>query len=176
MNVINDKTNPSLLFYQTQRLSALLHEIQNCCQEKRQSESKVFRMPYAELNCLKIFREARYLTVKDIARKLEVAKSRVTKIINGLIARKIIQRTDDPQDGRVRLLSLTPAGQKKCKQIEEFQNNLHTQILLEIPVDERESLISNMEKLRVAMKAVKNKLEANPHQENGPLNPDESTL
>ncbi|NIN01809.1 MAG: MarR family transcriptional regulator, partial [candidate division Zixibacteria bacterium] len=93
--------------------------------------------PAAELKCLMLFEGERYLTVKGIAQKLEVAKSRVTKIVNGLIGKGLVAQIDDPEDGRIRLISLTSAGQKKSDEIDAFQKEIHRKILLQMDGDER---------------------------------------
>ena len=55
-----------------------------------------------------------------MAQKLEVAKSRVTKIMEGLIHKKLVQCIDDPEDARVKLIRLTPAGQNKFNEIDQL--------------------------------------------------------
>ena len=67
----------------------------------------------------------RYLTVKTISQKLDVAKSRVTKIIEGLMRRKLVERIEDPRDGRVKLITLTSEGHKKSKEIKCDSNTLY---------------------------------------------------
>ena len=78
-----------------------------------QYQCERFQLPDAELRCLAIFGKERYLTAKGIALKMNVVKSRVSKIIDGLIKKKLIQSIKDPEDCRVSLLSLTPNGRKK---------------------------------------------------------------
>ena len=102
-----------LLGYQTQRLQDLIEEILHCCKERTSHLSKKFDIPEAELRCLMLFGEERYLTAKGISQKLDVAKSRVTKIINGLIHKNLVESTDDPKDARVKLIGLTQEGQRK---------------------------------------------------------------
>jgi DNA-binding MarR family transcriptional regulator len=89
---------------------------------------------------------------------MEVAKSRVTKIMDGLSKKGLIQSTEDPNDGRVKLLSLTPAGQKKLKEIGTFIREIHQKILYQIELDQRKALLSSLELLRSSMEAVKAEL------------------
>lgn len=98
------------------------------------------------------------MTVKGISQKLDVAKSRVTKIISGLQSKGFIDYTDDPRDGRVKLLSLTPRGDKKCEEMGEYIWNTHEKLLLELDPEERRSVISSLESLRVGMESVKKEL------------------
>jgi DNA-binding MarR family transcriptional regulator len=139
-------------------LEALMHEILQCCQERMLLESRKFGLPQAELKCLMLFDMERYLTVKGIAQKMEVAKSRVTKIMDGLTKKRLIQSTEDPNDGRVKLLSLTPAGQEKLKEIGTFTKEIHQKILHQIDSEQRRNILSSLELLRSSMEAVKAQL------------------
>lgn len=121
-------------------------------------ESRKFALPQAELKCLMLFGTERYLTVKGIAQKLEVAKSRVTKIADGLAKKGLIQSTEDPNDGRVKLLSLTPTGQKKLKEIDAFLTEIHQKILDQLESEQRKAVLSSLELLRSSMEAVKAEL------------------
>ena len=150
--------NEDLLTYQAHRLQELIAEIVKCCEDRKVYESGKFELPYAELKCLLLFDGQRYLTVKDIAQKLEVAKSRVTKLVNGLKEKRLVAEIDDPMDARVKLISLTPEGYIRFSEIAEFQRELYRTLLLQVDTDERQHVLSNLELLRSAMEAVKEDL------------------
>lgn len=158
MNKIEAGASDGLLHYQAQRLRDLIREILQCCQDRMLYETQRFSLPQAELKCLMLFEKERYLTVKGIAQKMEVAKSRVTKIIDGLLKKKLVQRIDDPRDGRIRLISLTPKGQKKSREIENFLRNIHQKILVQMEPKEKKTMLSSLELLRLSMEAVKAQL------------------
>jgi len=155
MNDNNTKINEELLTYQTLRLKNLIKEIVKCCEDRKLYESQKFGLPYAELNCLMQFNGERYLTVKGISLKLDVAKSRVTKIINGLMEKGMVEQINDPKDARVKLISLTPAGQTKSEEIDAFLKGIHQELLLQMGDDERKNTLSYLELLRSAMESVK---------------------
>ena len=150
--------NEDLLTYQAHRLQELIAEMLKCCEDRKVYESGKFALPYAELKCLLLFDGQRYLTVTDIAQKLEVAKSRVTKIINGLKEKQLVSEIDDPKDARIKLISLTPAGHIRSDEIAAFQRGLYRTILLQVDADERNHVLSKLELLRSAMEAVKEDL------------------
>jgi DNA-binding MarR family transcriptional regulator len=155
MNEIYVKTDEELVGYQVSRLQDLINEIVHCCEDKRLYESQRFELPYAELRCLMLFEGERYLTVKGIARKLEVAKSRVTKLINGLVEKGLVETIEDPRDARVKLIKLTPPGQGKSEEIAAFRGGIHSRILMHIGPDKRLNTLSHLELLRSAMEAAK---------------------
>jgi DNA-binding MarR family transcriptional regulator len=150
--------NDELLRYQSGRFQSLMEEIVECCEMRTSYLSRKFQLPKAELKCLMLFMGERYLTVKGISQKLDVAKSRVTKIVSGLLQKKLLTRVDDPADARVKLISLTPMGQRKAEEISALISELHINMLLELRADERRSALSAMEQLRGSMEAVKQRL------------------
>jgi len=158
MNEKTPKINQGLLKYQAFRLQELISEMLECCEDKKLYESNRFNLPYAELKCLMLFDGERYLTVKGIAQKLEVAKSRVTKIVDGLIEKGLVDRMDDPKDARIKLINLTSEGRHKSEEIASFQREIHRKILLQMDTEERKSMLSYLEVLRSAMEAVKEQL------------------
>jgi DNA-binding MarR family transcriptional regulator len=143
---------------QATRLKDLIEEISYCCQERLSFLSEKFNLTPAQLRTLLLFKNERYLTVTAIAQRLEVAKSRVTIILNGLLKKKIVQRIDDPEDARVKLISLTLPGQKMTKEIDRFMTDMHHQLVLTLNPEERKAVLSSLELLRASMKAVKERL------------------
>ena len=158
MNYITARPSEELLHYQTRRVKDLIEGILQCCQMQTSFLARKFLIPQAEIRCLLLFRGERYLTVKGISQKLDVAKSRVTKIIGGLQNKGFIDCSDDPRDGRVKLLSLTPRGDKKCEEMGEYIWNTHEKLLLELDPEVRRTVISSLEVLRVGMESVKRDL------------------
>ncbi len=116
MNYFRDNSK-GVSEYQLDKFQELITKLFQCCQERMQYQCERFQLPDAELRCLGLFGEERYLTAKSIAHKMNVVKSRVSKIIDGLMKKKLIQRISDPEDSRVKLLSLTSEGQKKISEI-----------------------------------------------------------
>lgn len=160
VNTMNNNYGHSktLSRYQANRLQELISEIVDCCQEKTVFQAKKFNLTQAELKCLLLFKEERYLTVKGLAQKLEVAKSRVTKIIDGLVQKKIVQRVDDPEDARVTLIGLTPEGQRQMEAAAHFLEDIHHQLLQELKETDRKTVLTSLETLRSSMEVIKSKM------------------
>lgn len=155
MNNLSAATDIRLIEYQANKLQELIGEVHSCCKDRFAREARVFKLPQAELKCLMLFEGHKYLTGMEIAGLLEVAKSRATVIIDNLETRGLVQRSADPNDARVKLISLTPAGQRKVREIEEFMFDLHQQLLGQIDPDQRAGVIAALETLRSSMEAVK---------------------
>jgi DNA-binding MarR family transcriptional regulator len=90
---------------------------------------------------------------------MNLVKSRVSRIIVGLLRKKLIQRFKDPEDSRVSLLSLTPAGQKKLDEINSFMEDIHSRVLQQMVPEQRKAVLTNLEILKASMESVKEMME-----------------
>jgi DNA-binding MarR family transcriptional regulator len=120
-----------------------------------QYQSERFNLPDAELRCLMLFDGERYLTAKSIANRMNVVKSRVTKIIDGLAKKKLVQRIKDPEDSRITLLRLTAKGRSKLGEINDFNDFVHHDVLRQLAPEQRMTMLTNLEMLKASMEAVK---------------------
>jgi DNA-binding MarR family transcriptional regulator len=145
--------------YQLEQFQRLVNRLYQCCQERMQYQSDRFDLPDAELRCLLLFGEERYLTPTGIAQKMNVVKSRISKIIDGLMKKGLVQRIKDPEDSRIHLLSLTSDGQRKINHIREFVDDVHHQVLLRIPPEQRKILLIDLDLLKSSMEAVKDMMD-----------------
>lgn len=143
---------------QVRQFRNLVQRMFHCCQERMQRQCEKFEIPDAEIRCLLLFGEDRYLTAKGISNKLNVVKSRVTKIVDGLIQKELIQKVQDPEDSRVVLLSLTSKGQAMLNEVNDFMLDQHAQVLAQISSDQRGVFLNNLEMLRLCMEAVNERL------------------
>ena len=155
MNDFRTDIHTDVSEFQLEQFQELITKLFQCCQERMQYQCERFQLPDAELRCLGLFGEERYLTAKGIALKMNVVKSRVSKIIDGLIKKKLIQRIKDPEDSRISLLSLTPHGYKKLNEINGFLKSLHGQVLSQMAQDQRQAMLTNLDILKASMEAVK---------------------
>jgi DNA-binding MarR family transcriptional regulator len=141
--------------YQLKQFQELIMRLFQCCQERMQYQCERFELPDAEFRCLMLFGAERYLTAKGIAHRMNVVKSRVSKIVDGLIKKKLIQRIKDPEDSRISLLSLSADGQEKINNINKFLQNIHYEVLLQMAPDQRKAVLTNLDILKASMEAVK---------------------
>lgn len=140
---------------QVDKFESLIAKLYQCCSERMQYQSEKFDLPDAHLRCLMLFGEERYLTPKGISQKLNVVKSRVTPIVHGLIKKKLIQRIKDPEDSRIRLLSLTPEGHRKLSEIKLFMRDVHREVLAQMGPEQRKIMLTNLDLLKASMESVK---------------------
>jgi DNA-binding MarR family transcriptional regulator len=163
----NMKTNEQPLSpEQLRQFQATMLKLLQCCQERLRYQSEKFELPDAELRCLMLFEGERYLTAKGIAGKMCVVKSRVTKVIDGLVKKGLIQKVADPEDSRVSLLNLTPKGQKKLDEIKEFNDLIHKEVLVNMEPAQRKVMLMNLDMLKSSMESVKDLMLRSPKSKN----------
>jgi DNA-binding MarR family transcriptional regulator len=158
MNQKDDSVTSNIPIHQAEQFRNLVLRLFQCCQERTQYQCERFGLPDAQIRCLLLFGEERYLTAKGIAYKLNVVKSRVTKIVEGLIRKKLLQKVPDPEDSRIVLLSLTPKGQLKLKEINGYMLDFNSKVLGAIHPDQRSGLLNNLELLRISMEMVNERM------------------
>ncbi len=152
MNFHTADTRASLPDHQIDQFQKLIYELYQCCQARMQRQSERFDLPDAELRCLRLFGQERYLTPKGIAIKMGVVKSRITKLIEGLESKGLVQRLKDPADSRIALLRLTAEGQAKLNQINNHLRAANTEVLARMTPTQREALLRHLDRLRTAMR------------------------
>jgi DNA-binding MarR family transcriptional regulator len=155
MNYMGDNDGQTIPNFQLKQFQDLVAKLYQCCQERMQYQCERFGLPDAEFRCLQLFGNERYLTAKGIAHQLNVVKSRVSKIVDGLIRKKLVQRVKDPEDSRIQLISLTPEGQKRLREINGFSEDLHWQVLNQMAPDQRQAMLTNLDLLKASMESVK---------------------
>jgi len=102
-----------------------------------------------------LFGEEKYFTPKGLSAKMNVVKSRITRIIDGLENKNLVQRTQDPEDSRVSLLSLTLDGKNKLNEIIDFNDYVHREVMRNIPDDQRALFLSTLETLKTSMETAR---------------------
>lgn len=152
---MNKKTrDESVSLDHLDRFRQVIEDLNRKCHERARAQCELFGVNEAELRCLRLFENHRYLTATGIAAALGVAKSRVTKIIEGLVGKGLLQRLPDPGDSRVVLLGLTPLGQEKWATAHGHVQMVNRAILGRLSEGQRVDLLATLAMLKAAMDAV----------------------
>lgn len=146
-----DKVTPTQLRQFQELMSGLLL----CCQERVAYQCERFGLPDAELRCLQLFDGERYLTPGGISRQMSVARSRVTRVLEGLERKNLVRRTPDPGDSRVSLISLTPSGRTKLDEISNFLTAQHSAVLEQFAPEQRQVLVNALGSLKLSMESIR---------------------
>lgn len=141
------------------QFSQMLDKLYQCCTDRHIYLSEKHEIPQAELRCLLLFGTERYLTAKGIAARLNIAKSRVTKLVDGLVAKGLVSKVADPADSRITLLALTASGQKKRQEVVAAMDAMRDSVLEYIDPARRDTVLDSLETLKAAMERMGETLE-----------------
>ncbi|MEL7449747.1 MAG: MarR family transcriptional regulator [Pseudomonadota bacterium] len=91
------------------------------------------------------------LTQGELSERLHVIKSNASALLNKLEARDLVRRDPDPQDSRVRRLSLTPEGQTLVKRSFAVQSRVVRAMVSVMDDEELEQMADVMERVSASL-------------------------
>ncbi|MHC4143027.1 MAG: MarR family winged helix-turn-helix transcriptional regulator [Planctomycetota bacterium] len=91
-------------------------------------------------------------TMGELAGRLFLEVSSMTRIVDHLVANKLAKRSEDPRDRRVCRVQITRQGRALASRIRGELIKEHELMLREIPAESREAVISAMSHLLSAFK------------------------
>ncbi|MGO4841037.1 MarR family winged helix-turn-helix transcriptional regulator, partial [Rhizobiaceae sp. 2RAB30] len=83
----------------------------------------------------------------QLADELGVEGPSLVRIVDLLLAEKLVGRVEDPVDRRAKMLSLTESGRKRVAEIERILGVLRADLLNEISGDELHVTVTVLERL-----------------------------
>jgi len=141
-----------------ERLYTILREIVECCQEGHAIQAQQFGLTTAEARALVAIRFHNCQTTADLAEALFVAKSRVTRILDGMVAKSLIQRSEHADDRRLCSIRLTKKGTETTSGLMAFILELHKDVLSSLPSAERAETLTKLATLNNAMHSTRERL------------------
>ncbi len=134
-----------------ERLANLTFSLLANCQEKEIRLAEVHGLTQAEFRCLRLFGTDENLNNKQIAERMKLSPSRLTRIIDGLVIKEYINREIDPNDRRNMRVTLSRKGKQLVRQLNRAYVDIHNEILEDIDVSQHEPLITAMDHLLTAL-------------------------
>jgi len=120
------------------RFERITHaQLQSCCAD----------VTLAQCLVLMEIDEGERLTVGQLASRLRLDASTLSRTIEGLVRKGMVDRTRDDRDRRVVGIRLTPTGKAACKAIHRQNDSIYRAVFEKIPATKRESVIRNFETL-----------------------------
>ena len=136
---------------QAEKMADVTFRLLDQCQEKQERIAKSLDLTVAEFRLLRALRGEAALSVGDLARRMELSNSRLTRILDGLVDKEVVTREVSRHDRRVIVVELSMRGQKIQKTLTERYLRTHQDILDLLPEGAIDSVIAAMEKLEEAM-------------------------
>ena len=91
------------------------------------------------------------LSLNELAERTHTHQSSVSVVVTRLVARKLVQRAKDPDDGRRLVLRLTARGQQVLKKAPGATQDRLIDALDRLPAAERRGLASSLAKVAALM-------------------------
>ncbi len=101
----------------------------------------------AQCHALLDIEESEKTTTGQIANNLELDKSTLSRTVDNLVKRGLVERQANPDDRRYTLLSLSSAGQKNCSRINSEADEFYESVFDKLPKEKREDVIRHFELL-----------------------------
>lgn len=91
--------------------------------------------------------EAGYLSMNDLSEAMRLASSTMTRYVDELVRKGLVQRRSDADDRRVVRVELTERGHEVRRTLESAMQDFFKQVLDEIQEDERPVLLRALEQV-----------------------------
>lgn len=132
---------------QAETLADLTLGLVGCCLLKQEHIAERAHLSLSEFKCLRAFRSDTELSVKDIAQRMSLTSSRLTRIIDGLVKKRYVTRHIDPHDRRIINVRLTRQGEAMARKVSNECTHVYEQVLSIIDPKDHEHIIAAVDRL-----------------------------
>ncbi|MCB2204760.1 MarR family transcriptional regulator [bacterium] len=136
---------------QAEQLADLTLGLVGTCHRKQERIAERANISLSEFKCLRAFRNDTELSVKDIAHRMSLTSSRLTRIIDGLVKKRFVTRHIDPEDRRIINVRLTKQGEIIARKVSNDCTHIYEQVLQTVNPGEHETIITAISQLFDAM-------------------------
>jgi MarR family 2-MHQ and catechol resistance regulon transcriptional repressor len=138
-------------FKQAEKLADLTLDLVGSCQRKQERIAERANLSLSEFKCLRAFRSDTEMSVKDIAHRMSLTSSRLTRIIDGLVKKRFVTRHIDPHDRRIINVRLTRQGEIIAHKVTSDCTHVYEQVLQIISPEDHTNIVDAVGKLSEAM-------------------------
>lgn len=136
---------------QAEAIAELTFDLLEQCQFKIEQIARTLNLTIAEFKTLRAFRDDCMISAGDLARRLHLSSSRLTRILAGLVSKGLVSREVSGSDRRVLEIALTTRGKNLREELEKTYVRTHQDILDFLPPEAAESVLVAMARLKDAM-------------------------
>ncbi|MCF7801009.1 MAG: MarR family transcriptional regulator [Candidatus Marinimicrobia bacterium] len=122
-------------------VSDLTFDLLRCCEVKEKMFAKEHNLKVAEFRCLRIMDYDTVYSVHDLAMSMKLSASRLTRIIDGLVANDLVKRVQSNEDRRYSNISLTTKGRAVVQKLQDEYTKIHLEMLTYTNADNRREII-----------------------------------
>ncbi len=133
------------------QLAEITSRLFSNCNEKESLFIAKYDVSIVEFKCLSKLLDHTTLTVNHLAQKMSLTSSRVTRIIDKLVEKKLVSRVSGQHDRRIYNLSLTAKGKKITDELLKDHLRIHEEVLNNIPKKNHQQMITFLEQFNNAV-------------------------
>ena len=141
-------------------LAQMTRELAQCCVAKESEIFVRFGLTTGEGNVLLAVANGTG-SPSALAGQLGVARSRITPLVQNLVNKGFVQRTESHEDRRMRDLTLTHDGESVAHEALRYRLSFHSRLLGKFEQEEREQLLDLLARLREKMMEVRRGMTTN---------------
>lgn len=132
-------------------LADLTFRLLASCHEKEERLAKNHGLTQAEFRCLRLIQAGENINNREIAERMKLSASRLTRIIDGLVLKGYVMREIEPSDRRNMRVYLSSKGVEFTQRLNGDYLNIHKDILSDIDLVQHKPLINAMTQLLSAL-------------------------
>jgi DNA-binding MarR family transcriptional regulator len=110
-----------------------------------------FSIPHSQVYLLRLLDRRGAISMSDMANSLGITMSGCTALVDRAVAAGLVERRRDPNDRRVVLVGVSPAGEQTLTQIREQRARILARYLNRLDVDEIATLTNLLERTTEAI-------------------------
>ncbi len=138
-------------YQQAETLADLMLKLMWTCQRRQELIAERADLSLSEFKCLRAFRRDTELSVKEIAARMSLTSSRLTRIIDGLVRKRYVTRHIDPVDRRIINVRLTRQGEQVGHRVSIDCVQVYQEAFGFIPEDAHIGIIDGVRQLTEAL-------------------------
>ena len=127
------------------KLADIMFKFKKICNEKEAYFAYKVGLTPVEFRCLKYLDGQEYLIIKDLAEKMNLKLSRITRLITSLEEKKYIKRKLDSGDRRHVRVYFNKNKQNELDKINREYILLHGEILSSLPTEFAEQAVNDLQ-------------------------------
>jgi DNA-binding MarR family transcriptional regulator len=144
---------------QADQLVRLTRNLTKCCTGKDEQIFGSFGLPVAAGRVLLAIADTEVSSPSELAEQLDLGRSRLTALVDLLVQKGLLLRSESTDDRRVRDLTLSSAGLEIAQRVQEYHLSFHKALLQHYHADERDRLLSVLQDFFMVIQESRGKLE-----------------
>ena len=145
---------------QALELARLTRDLSRCCRAKEEELLEKFGLTSSEGRVLLCLADHAMETASSIAEQLSVSRGRLSPLVENLVQKGLVTRTESAADRRSNTLELTVRGKDIAQAVTAYQVEFHENLLAHFRPEERTHILSMLDRLRNAIEELRGELTA----------------